>query len=242
MSEVRLQVEIKKRFKTRGSTFQLDVNFEAGAECIAIFGPSGAGKTTILECIAGLISPDYGRIILHHEKPTELFGDKANIPLRARRTGYVFQTPALFPHMTVRKNLLYGLRGARDAGEIVSVAAKDFRIEHLLDKRPSEISGGEKQRVALARTLVTKPRLLLLDEPMSALDFETKSAILADLRKWHAHHPVPMLYVTHALEEVFGIAERVIQLNEGKIVGDGNPQELLAEQKQMLAASLNARN
>jgi molybdate transport system ATP-binding protein len=236
MSRVRLQVEIKKRFETRSHTFQLDAGFELGEERVAIFGPSGAGKTTILECIAGLMMPDSGRIV---GASTEFFGDKANMSPQERRVGYVFQTPALFPHMTVRQNLSYGLR-KRDASQIVAEAAKAFRVDHLLDKRPGSVSGGEKQRVALARTLVTKPRVLLLDEPMSALDLETKSAILADLRKWHEQHLVPMLYVTHSLEEVFAIADRVIILQEGKITADGNPRELLSSQRAALIEGLNA--
>jgi molybdate transport system ATP-binding protein len=235
-----LEVEIRKRFAAGTHSFQLDVKFSMGAERVTIFGPSGAGKTTILECVAGLMAPDSGRIVLRDSGATELFSEKSDLPPAKRSVGYVFQTPALFPHMCIRENLLYGLRGRRDAGRIATESAKAFRVDHLLDKLPRDISGGEKQRVALARTLVTSPRILLLDEPMSALDFETKSAILADLRKWHEEHRVPMLYVTHSLEEVFAIANRVILLQEGKITGDGSPEELLAEQKRQLAASLNA--
>jgi molybdate transport system ATP-binding protein len=242
LPNVRLDVHIAKRFSAQPHDFHLDVKFSAGAERVVIFGPSGAGKTTILECIAGLMTPDDGTIVVTDDSGKAVLSapNRRALPLQDRRVGYVFQTPALFPHMTVKQNLFHGLRGKSNADLTVSETAASFRIDHALDKSPDEISGGEKQRVALARTLVTKPRVLLLDEPMSALDFVTKAAILNDLRKWHEQHPVPLLYVTHSLEEVFAIGDRVIVLQDGKIAADGDPQQLLGPQRDALISSLKA--
>ena len=206
---------------------------------MVIFGASGAGKTTILEYISGLLRPDEGSIILGER--TLFDGIKRqNIASRERRIGYVFQNLALFPHLTARKNVSFGLRGhepkAREAE--VNEILKAFRVDHVAERLPARMSGGEKQRVALGRSLVTKPDALLLDEPLTALDHQTKTSILRDLREWHAQHKIPLIFVTHSIEETFAIADRVLRLADGKITGDGPPLEILRAERERLLADL----
>ena len=208
--------------------FLLDITAELPPGITVLFGASGSGKTTILKLIAGLTHPDRGQITLNGEL---LFDSDRhlNLSVSQRRVGMVFQQLALFPHLTAAENIAYGLAhrdpASRDR-EVSSIAAA-FRIASVLHRRPVQLSGGEQQRVALARTLVTEPRALLLDEPLSALDPGTKSHIMEDLRTWIAAHHVPVLYVTHSREEVFAMAQRVIALEKGKIVGQGTPREVL---------------
>lgn len=208
--------------------FMLDVDFSATPGMTMVFGESGSGKTTMLRCLAGLRRPDSGRMAIGDRV---LFDAerKVDVSVRHRRVGYVFQHLALFPHMTVEQNLHYGLghldlpaRRARTES-----AAESFRIVHLLGRKPGEISGGERQRTALARSLVTDPSLLLLDEPLSALDHVSQSRIIEDLRAWNAARGIPILYVTHSHREVFALGEQVIVLQEGKILAEGRPQEVL---------------
>ena len=226
-----LNVRLQRR--TSGSDggsagFLLDVDFCVNAGFSVLFGASGAGKTTILDCIAGLQKPNTGHVSVGG---AVLFdsASKANVPAQRRQIGYLFQTLALFPHMTGRQNIEYGLASlpnderARRASEVT----ESFAITHVLDRRPAQMSGGERQRVALARALVTRPRALLLDEPMTALDAVTKAKIIDDLRRWVASHAVPILYVTHDREEVYALGDRVLVLIGGKVVADGTPQEVL---------------
>jgi molybdate transport system ATP-binding protein len=209
-----------------GFTIEADVRIEPGITIL--FGASGSGKTTLLGCLAGLLRPDSGRIAIGHRV---LFDSNAGVNLAAqhRHVGYVFQQLALFPHLTVAANIEYGLAhvDATARRSRAGLVAESFRIAHLLDRRPNGISGGERQRVALARSLVTDPQLLLLDEPLSALDHATQSHIIADLRAWNAARGIPVLYVTHAHREVFALGERVLALQAGRIIADGTPQDVL---------------
>ena len=211
-----------------GRGFELDVRFSLAAGFTILFGASGAGKTTILDCIAGLRKPESGRIAVGEQL---LFSSEqaVDVPARGRHVGYLFQTLALFPHMTVRQNIEYGLSSTEQAEreQLSDEIAKSFGINGLLDRRPAAISGGERQRVALARALVTRPKALLLDEPLSALDASTKSRILDDLRRWNERHAVPVLYVTHEREEVYALGDRALVLEAGRIVADGTPHEVL---------------
>jgi molybdate transport system ATP-binding protein len=217
----------------------LEAQFAVGNGFTILFGPSGAGKTTILDCVAGLQKPDSGRIGINGET---FFDSKqqVNVPTRHRNIGYLFQTLALFPHMTVRQNIEYGLAqlDASKRQSRSSEIAESFGIAALLDRGPRKISGGERQRVALARALVTRPKALLLDEPMTALDRNTKSKILDDLRKWNEAHAVPVLYVTHEREEVYALGDRVLVLDAGKIVADGTPHEVLSRPQRESVAQL----
>lgn len=224
-----LSVRIRKRLgEAAQGAFQLDVEFEPPAGITILFGASGAGKTTVLDCIAGLQAPDEGAISIGPEMVFDS-ATKVNIQARRRHVGYLFQTLALFPHMSVVRNIEYGL-ATLDAAERQSRIAEimdSFHISALSSRRPSEISGGERQRVALARTLVTRPRTLLLDEPLTALDAATKSKIIADLRAWNARFCIPIVYVTHDREEVFALGERMLVMEDGRIVAQGLPQDVL---------------
>lgn len=208
--------------------FTLDVRITAPPGITMLFGTSGSGKTTLLRCLAGLHRPDAGTVTVGDRV---LFDRAAGIdvPVRERQLGYVFQHLALFPHMTVEENLHYGLvdLDARTRRARTQEIAASFKIAHLLNRRPGLISGGERQRAALARSLVTNPRLLLLDEPLSALDHVTKSRIIEDLRAWNAARGLPILYITHSHREVFALGEQVIALKGGRILAEGTPQEVL---------------
>ena len=224
-----LAAQIRKgRHGPGASSFVLDVSIEVPPGITILFGASGAGKSTLLDCIAGLARPDEGRILLGGDV---LFDSvrAIHIPAPKRRIAYVFQTLALFPHLSAEENVAYGLRNLPEGqrrervGEILAV----FRVEKLRKQRPGEISGGEKQRIALARSLVTEPRVLLLDEPLTGLDAELKAAIVDDLRAWNTARAIPILYVTHNRDEVDALGERVIALDNGRVVSAGEPIEVL---------------
>jgi molybdate transport system ATP-binding protein len=235
-----LRVQLRKAFMSgKVRNFTLESEFTAPAGVTVIFGPSGAGKTTILECVAGLISPDAGRITIagddggsagsntdkNPETNTEeqtLFDSARKIDLipQRRRCGYVFQDLALFPHMTAAENIAVGIHSNGSRKEmLVKDALERFRITHIAGHRPARISGGERQRVALARALVTKPRILLLDEPFSALDDVLKAEIIADLKQWLARANIPVLFVTHDHSEATALGNRTLLMSDGKIVG-----------------------
>ena len=216
--EDRDTVTIRVR-KTMGPEFRLDLAFSAVPGITILFGGSGAGKTTLLNCVAGLTTPEQGRIAFGE---LVMFDSEnaIDVPICKRQTGYVFQNLALFPHLTVEQNIRYGLlsRPADESKKQCREILESFRIGHLAERKPNAISGGERQRVALARSLVTSPHMLLLDEPLAALDAATKAKIVEDLRAWNEKHGIPILYVTHSREEVFALGERVVVLDGGKII------------------------
>ncbi len=224
-----LSVAIRKEFRTAASPrFLLDVTETFAPGFTVLFGPSGAGKSTLLDCIAGLLRPDEGVIRLNDEP----FFDSARrlyLSPQRRRTAYVFQSLALFPHLSVEENVAYGLSTfpAAERRERVERILPAFHIEPLRARKPGELSGGEKQRVALARSLVTQPHLLLLDEPLTGLDAALRLAILQDLRAWNAASRIPILYVTHNREEVDAIGERVVALINGHVQESGAPRAVL---------------
>jgi molybdate transport system ATP-binding protein len=229
-------VQIRKRL---GKDFELDLSLAFPPGITILFGPSGAGKTTLLNCLAGLISPDEGRITTEQDTFFDS-GRGINIPPQLRRVGYVFQDLALFPHLSVLSNVGYGLfRLDREQRQRRSAAIlESFRIAHLGSRKPDEISGGERQRVALARALVIDPCILLLDEPLAALDAITKSKIVEDLRAWNQEHGIPILYVTHSREEVFALGERVIVLENGRSIAQGTPHQVMSAPRQETVAQL----
>jgi len=224
-----LSVHIRKKFPSNGAApFALDVGARFAPGFTVLFGPSGAGKSTLLDCIAGLQQPDSGEIRLGEE----VFFDAArriSLSPQRRELAYVFQSLALFPHLSVEQNIRYGLAGLPVAEQQRSVetVATAFHVGNLLRRRPGELSGGEKQRVAVARALVTRPRVLLLDEPLTGLDASLRRAILEDLRGWNAANSIPILYVTHNREEVDAIGEHVLTLANGRVQESGPPRAVL---------------
>jgi len=224
---LKAQLRKARSGRTR-SSFVLDVALEICPGITIVFGPSGAGKSTLLDCIAGLLKPDSGRIEIGGEFLLDV-GRQIDVPPTKRRIAYVFQTLALFPHMTVEQNVAYGLADvpAPQRASRVKEMLEAFRVEQLANRKADEISGGEQQRVALARSLATSPRVLLLDEPLTALDEGLKKSIMEDLRQWNKAQNIPILYVTHSRAEVDTLGERVIALDRGKIISTGTPQEVL---------------
>jgi len=214
---MRLEVRIAARL---GAT-RLDVDFAADAAVTALFGPSGAGKTSVLNAIAGLLTPSAGRIAAG---PTVFFdAAHVNLPPQQRHVGYVFQEGRLLPHLDVRTNLLYGrffrpaAERARDFDEVVAL----LDLAHLLARRPHRLSGGEKQRVAIGRALLASPRLLLMDEPLASLDAPRKSEILYYIERLRDETGVPIVYVSHSIEEVVRLADTVVRMEAGRVVETG---------------------
>jgi molybdate transport system ATP-binding protein len=219
-----LSLDVEKRL----GAFQLAAKFETEARVTALFGPSGAGKTTIINMIAGLIAPDRGRIMYRGKVLFDAAG-KVNLPPHRRQFGYVFQDGRLFPHLTVRGNLEYGrrmFRLKRDAGELERIIAM-LDIAHLADRRPGRLSGGERQRVAIGRALLIRPQLLLLDEPLASLDAARKAEIMPYLERLRDEAQVPMIYVTHQADDARRLASAVVRVEAGRVAAVGE-HELLA--------------
>lgn len=219
--------------------FTLELEFELEQFPAAIFGPSGAGKTTLLDLIAGLREPTQARIRLGDAILTDTQAG-LHLPPRLRNIGYVPQDLALFPHLSVRQNILYGKKPDAPGGSL-------FRPEHvievleigpLLARGVNRLSGGEKQRVALARALVTSPRLLLLDEPLASLDATLKSKIIPYFHRIRDEFRVPMLYVTHDVDEVLALCHEVLLLERGQIAARGTPQNLFRQAKEFKPAAV----
>jgi molybdate transport system ATP-binding protein len=234
-----LSAVIRKTFPSAEREFLLDVDFSAAPGFTILFGASGSGKTTLLDCVAGLTTPGAGRIAVG-ERVLFDASTRVDVPVAKRGVGYVLQDLALFPHLTVEQNSEYGLAHLPrpDRKQRAAAMLREFRIDHLRQQRPAEISGGERQRVALARALVTDPCVLLLDEPLAALDAATKAKILDDLRRWNQAHRIPILYVTHSREEVIALGERVLVMEQGRIIAQGTPHEVLSAPLQETVAQL----
>lgn len=240
-----LSARIRKKLHAAGSApFHLGVALDVPPGISILFGPSGAGKSTTLDCIAGLLRPEEARIVIGdailHE--TE---KKIDLPPEKRRIAYVFQSLALFPHQTVEENVAYGISAlsVTERRQRVKEILSDFHVEKLAKRKPSEMSGGERQRVALARSLVTQPRALLLDEPLTNLDAYLKNTIMEDLRAWNSARNIPILYVTHSRDEVDTLGERVIAMDHGRIISEGHPRHVLdAPRKVGLAQSAGFEN
>ena len=234
-----LTIQVRKSFVGDNHEFTLDVACEITPGITILFGPSGAGKTTLLNCIAGLTTPDRGKVRID-DKVWFAAERGTDVAVQHRNLGYVFQDLALFPHLSVEKNLAYGLTGLAKDGRVRRIRdiLESFRIPHLRDRKPQQISGGERQRVALARALVTDPCVLLLDEPLAGLDAPTKSAIIDDLRTWNRTHRIPILYVTHSHDEVFALGERVLVLENGRLAAQGTPHEVMTAPRRETVAQL----
>ncbi len=203
--------------------FALDLTLEVGAETLALVGPSGAGKSTVLRTIAGLVRPARGRVTLAGDTWLDT-PRRVDVPPERRSVGLVFQDYALFPHLSVRRNVAFGAPDRRAVDDLL----ERFRIAALADARPADLSGGERQRVALARALARRPRALLLDEPLSALDSHTRSAVRAELHDLLGTLGLPVLLVTHDFEDAATLADRVGVLVEGRLRQVGTASELVA--------------
>ncbi len=212
--------------------FALDLAFDAGPGVTALFGRSGAGKTTVVNAVAGLLRPDRARITLDGQPLTET-ARGIFLPPHQRRIGYVFQDARLFPHLSVRGNLDYGRRFApravRPGPARVTEIVDLLGIGALLDRRPGALSGGEKQRVALGRAILSGPRLLLMDEPLAALDEARKAEILPYLERLRDGLGLPILYVSHALAEITRLASTVVLLEGGRVAAAGPAAEVLSD-------------
>lgn len=207
-----LQVKIQKHLPD----FSLEMDFSLTNRILVLFGPSGSGKTTLLRCIAGLTTPDSGKICLdgitYYDSERGLF-----LPPRQRRVAYMFQEYALFPHMNVRQNIRYGLSKPDSTTEDLYASLLDsLKISHLIERDVRQLSGGEQQRVALARALVTQPKVLLLDEPLSSLDWDTRQELQQELRTLQELWRIPFVLVTHHRDEAESVGDDIIFLAQGK--------------------------
>ena len=218
----RLEVAIRKSLPG----FTLDVEWSAGDGVAALFGPSGAGKTLTLQCLAGLVRPDAGRIVVDGQV---LFDSVAGIDVRPqrRRVGYVFQGYALFPHLTVRGNVGFGLRARAERRRREDEVMARLGIEAFAERFPRELSGGQRQRVALGRALATDPALLLLDEPLSALDLPLRQALRDELRSVLTDWGIAAVLVTHDLTEAYRLGDRIVVYEEGRVIQAAPRAELL---------------
>jgi molybdate transport system ATP-binding protein len=215
-----LSVKVKKHFYNRREiVFRLDASFSVGNGFTVLTGASGAGKTSVLRAIAGILTPDEGFIKLGEE----IYFDSArkiNLPIQKRRVGFVFQDYALFPHLTAQQNIAYGIKSNNQkmknekAGEMLSL----FHIEHIKNRIPREMSGGEQQRVALARALALNPLIVLLDEPLSAVDVETRSKLLDEIENVQSRSNIPFIYVTHNETEAERFGKQHIKLQNGSLI------------------------
>jgi molybdate transport system ATP-binding protein len=214
----------------RQGNFVVDASFQ-GAESgvTALYGPSGAGKTSIVNMVAGLMRPDSGRIALNG---LCLFDSarRIDLPPEKRRIGYVFQDGRLLPHLSVRSNLTYGMNLTPAARRFVKLdpVVELLGIDHLLDRRPARLSGGEKQRVAIGRALLTSPAMLLMDEPLASLDAARKAEVLPFIMRLSHEFAVPILYVSHATDEILNLATHLVMMEAGRVLACGQLEKLLS--------------
>lgn len=211
------------------SNFSLDIDVNIpNSGVTALFGPSGSGKTTLLRCIAGLEEKQRGEISLNNEFWQT---KKASLPTYKRPIGYVFQEANLFPHLTAAENLQFAIKRAGKSQPIISYSEviQLMKIEEILPQYPSQLSGGERQRIAIARALLIQPKLLLMDEPLAALDDTLKQEILPYLENLCHHAKIPIVYVSHSLDEVIRLADHMIVLEKGRVIEEGKTQTLLGK-------------
>jgi ABC-type sulfate/molybdate transport systems ATPase subunit len=236
---------VELELTARRGSFRLEINCRLSALWTVVFGPSGAGKSTLLRLIAGLETPDQGRISIHGEYvlDTEIgLNRKPGQFPRQRRVGLVAQEPALFPHLSAYANVAYGLPGMSRLAtwQRVSAMLELVGAEELANRSPRALSGGEAQRVALARALAPMPKLLLLDEPLSALDASARDQILARLQNWLKEQRIQTILVTHDAADALATEAEVVLIGEGKLMALGPAREVLAAERQRLLTRLGA--
>jgi molybdate transport system ATP-binding protein len=215
-----LSVSVRKERRNNGhALFVLDVSLDIPPGFTILCGPSGAGKSTLLDCVAGLTKPDSGRIAVADRTLFDS-SSRVNMPAHQRAIAYVFQFASLFPHLSVEENILYGIQhlAPKERNCRIDEILGAFRVEALRKRRPSEISGGEAQRIELARSLVGDPRALLLDEPLTGLDDELRAQIIGDLQAWRAARNIPIVYVTHSMSEARALGGKIVTLRNGAVV------------------------
>jgi len=223
-----MSIQIRRKIRSGDRVFELDVAFDSNQRRVALFGPSGAGKTLTVQAIAGLMRPDSGHISFNR---TTLFDSERQICLapQARRVAYLFQEYGLFPHLTVAQNICFGLKqGWRNPRRrVLPDAARKwvtaFELDAVIGSYPSELSGGQKQRVALARALVVDPAVLLLGEPLAALDAALRKKMRTELSALQARLDIPMIVITHDPADVLELADHVVEINDGRITGSFDP-------------------
>lgn len=238
-----LTADISRSFKT-GLGVRASLQIDAGPQVTVLFGPSGAGKTTILRCIAGLEPITEGKIVFR----TQVWADASrgiHLPPQKRSVGYLFQEYALFPHLSVRDNIGYGMpKGRKEKrNETIRSIAGRLQVESLLERNPSDLSGGEQQRVALARALARSPELLLLDEPLSALDGPTRERVREELARLLRSLRLPAILVTHDWIDALRLGDRLVVIHRGAVLQTGAPQEVFAKpQHAEVAAAVGMEN
>ncbi len=222
-----MQINIKRR---QGS-FLVDVGFSGSDTGVtALYGHSGAGKTSVVNMVSGLVKPDKGHISV---KDLCLFDSEKgiNLPIDQRRIGYVFQEGRLFPHYSVKNNLTYGLKLTPPSLRFIDFDSVIdlLGIGHLLERRPSKLSGGEKQRVAIGRALLTSPAILLMDEPLASLDAKRKAEVLPFITRLSAEFKIPILYVSHHIDEILNLADKLVIMDSGRVIASGAPEDLFSK-------------
>jgi molybdate transport system ATP-binding protein len=232
---MKVRVDIRKTLRSLDREFELEASFSAEHDRIVVFGPSGSGKSITMQCIAGLLRPDAGRIQIGERV---LFDSSAgvDVPPQSRNVGFVFQDYALFPHLDVEKNVGFGLGGRRDGGARVEEFLSLFELTPLARSFPRNLSGGQRQRVALARALIRQPELLLLDEPLSALDPLLRERVRNELDQTQQRFRVPMLLITHDPADVEMFAENLVIFDHGHVA-----QTLNLKDEVTLAAGVSRR-
>ncbi len=241
MNEPQLIVDIHRQLPS----FTLDLRLEVGREVMVLFGPSGAGKSMTLESVAGLVTPDRGEIVLDGRVLFRRGGDgsHANLPVRRRGVGYVFQSYALFPHLTVLGNVRYPLGRDSAAQQRAQTLIKQMGLDELGDRYPHQLSGGQQQRVAIARAMARDPDVLLLDEPFSALDPGLRERLRTDLRALQVERQLIVICVTHSVEDAFALGDRLAVLRDGALEQVGTVGEVFRRPSSMSAAEvLGIRN
>ena len=244
-SEYNLHLEVDIRKKLKG--FSLDISFEAGRGCLGILGPSGCGKSMTLKSIAGIIRPDEGRIALRYAQGEAAGGRvlydsalKINEKPQVRRVGYLFQNYALFPHLSVRDNITFGMKVRKEEKSSwqprVDKVAQMLQLEALLDCKPAKLSGGQRQRVAMARAIVRNPRLFLMDEPLCNLDARLRSEVRDSIMALHQQLKTSTIYVTHDQTEAMSMADRIVVMNGGHVQQVGHPEYLYANPANLFVA------
>lgn len=240
-----LTVRLEHRFHHRGTRFHLELTFSACAQRTVVFGPSGSGKSSLLRAITGLLKPDLANIEVRGTVfcQTERDNQKAiSIPTEKRRVGLVMQDPAVFPHLTASGNVAFALRGKDGSPqrEKITQLLTIVEAESLAARWPRELSGGQLQRIAIARTLAAEPTILLLDEPFAALDAPSRQRISANLHQWARDRDVPVLTVTHNLEEAFTAGDEVLTIEDGRVIAQGAPERVLSQERERLLQMLGA--